>query len=125
MPFGFLLIALGAFGTLYSASYTEMVGATIVLATGMGWLSAGLLPLALVTMPLPLQGTAVGVFGSFEDLGLLVGPIVLSSAYAAYGVDSMFLLVGLLALAGAVLAWVVWLVRWGPWRTPGPQAVGR
>lgn len=115
MPFGFLLIALGAFGTFFSTSYAEMVGATVVLATGMGWLSAGLLPLGLVSTPLPLQGTAVGVFGSFEDLGLLIGPILLSSAYAAYGVGSMFVVVALLAIVGAVLASVVWLGRWGPW----------
>lgn len=123
MPFGFLLIALGALGTLFSSSYTEMVGATIVLATGMGWLSSGLLPLGLASMPLPLQGTAVGVFGSFEDLGLLIGPIILSSVYATYGVGSMFLVVALLAIAGAVLAGVVWLARWGPWaESPPPRA---
>jgi len=117
MPFGFLLIALGALGTWLSGTYAEMVGATIVLAAGMGWLSAGLLPLALDTMPVPLQGTAVGVFGSFEDLGLLIGPIVISAAYAAYGVGAIFLLVAVLALAAAVLAGVAWAARWGPWRS--------
>lgn len=116
MPFAFLLITLGALGTWFSSSYLEMVGATIVLAAGMGWLTAGLLPLALDTMPLPLQGTAVGLFGSFEDLGLLVGPIILSAVYAAYGVGAMFLLVAVLALAGAALAGAVWLARWGPWQ---------
>ena len=103
-PFGFLLVALGAFGTWLSPSYAGMVGSTVVLATGLGWLSACLLPLGLGTIPGPLQGTAVGVFGSFEDLGLLVGPIILSGVYALYGVDSMFLLVALVGLLGAALA---------------------
>lgn len=111
VPFGFLLVAVGAFGTLFSGSYLEMVGATIVFAIGMGWLSAGFLPLALDTIPVPLQGTAVGVFGSFEDLGLLVGPILISAVYATYGVDAVFLVVGAIALAGMLLAELFRYVR--------------
>jgi len=103
-PFGFVLIALGTFGTLFSSSYPEMVGATVVFATGLGWLSASILPLALGPIPLRLQGTAVGVFGSFEDSGLLVGPILISAAYASYGVKSVFLVVGSVALAGLLFS---------------------
>lgn len=103
-PFGFVLLTLGAFGTLFSTSYPEMVGATILFSAGVGWLSAALLPLALAPVARPLQGTAVGVFGSFEDLGLLVGPILISAVYASYGVRDIFLLVGGLALGGALLA---------------------
>ena len=103
-PFGFVLVTLGTFGTLFSSSYAEMVGATVVFATGLGWLSASILPLALGPVPLRLQGTAVGVFGSFEDLGLLVGPIMISAAYAAYGAKSIFLAVGAVALAGLLFS---------------------
>ena len=104
VPFGFLLIALGVLGTLFSPSYAAMVGSTIIFAIGMGWLSAAFLPLALETVPVPLQGTAVGVFGSFEDLGLLVGPILIGATYAAYGVSVVFEVVAVVALAGALLA---------------------
>lgn len=104
VPFGFVLVLVGAFGTLFASSFPEMVGATLVLATGLGWLAAALLPLALNPVPLRLQGTAVGVFGSFEDLGLLVGPILISAVYASYGAHSIFLLVGAVALAGAFLS---------------------
>lgn len=103
-PFGFLLVAAGAFGTLFSPSYAGMIASTTVLAAGLGWLSACLLPLGLATIPRPLQGTAVGVFGSFEDLGLLVGPVLISAVYSAYGADSAFTLVGIIALGGALLA---------------------
>jgi len=106
-PFGFVLVALGTFGTLFSSSYTEMIGATVVFATGLGWLSASILPLALGPVPLQLQGTAVGVFGSFEDFGLLIGPILISAAYAAYGVNSIFLVVGAVALSGLLFSLVL------------------
>ena len=103
-PLGFVLLALGAFGTLFSSSYAEMTGATIVFATGAGWLSASILPLALGPVPLQLQGTALGVFGTFEDFGLLLGPILISAVYAGYGVDSTFLVVGAVALAGLLFS---------------------
>ncbi|MGA3021548.1 MAG: MFS transporter [Thermoplasmata archaeon] len=119
VPFGFLLLALGAFGTLFSSSYAEMVGATVVFAVGFGWLSASLLPLALGPVPLPLQGTAVGVFGSFEDFGLLVGPVLISAVYVAYGVRSIFLVVGAVALAGALLSVLLRYVDRGETRGPG------
>jgi predicted MFS family arabinose efflux permease len=122
VPFGFLLLALGAFGTLASTSYAEMVGSTLLLATGMGWLSAGLLPLALQGMPLPLQGTAVGVFGSFEDLGLVIGPVLISAVYSAYGAGSAFAAVGVISLAGAVLAVLYRLHRRDALDTPGSPA---
>ncbi len=102
-PFGFVLLTVGAFGTMFSSSYPEMVGATMLFATGVGWLSASLLPLALAGVPLALQGTAVGVFGSFEDLGLLIGPILISGFYATYGVRTIFPVVGAVAVAGALL----------------------
>ena len=99
-PFGFALLMLGAFGTLLSSSYGEMTLATIVLATGFGWLSASILPLAMSPVPFRLQGTALGVFGSFEDLGFLLGPLVISEVYSAYGATSSFLVVGLVTMAG-------------------------
>ena len=103
-PLGFVLLALGAFGTFFSSTYVEMTGATVVFATGMGWLSASILPLALGPVPLQLQGTAVGVFGTFEDLGILLGPLVISAAYAGYGASSSFLLVGAVALGGLLFS---------------------
>jgi MFS family permease len=103
-PFGFALLALGAFGTSFSSSYAEMTGATIVLAIGAGWLSASILPLALGPVRLQSQGTAVGVFGTFEDFGLLLGPILIGAVYAAYGVSSIFLVVGVVTLAGLLFS---------------------
>jgi MFS family permease len=103
-PFGFVFILGGAAGTLVSSTFPQMVGATMVLAIGVGWLAATLLPSALAPVPGPLQGTAVGVFGSFEDLGLLVGPVLISFAYADFGARSIFVLISGVALVGALLS---------------------
>jgi DHA1 family multidrug resistance protein-like MFS transporter len=106
-PLGFVLVALGTFGTLFSSSFAEMVGATLVFATGLGWLSASILPLAVGPVPLQSQGTALGVFGSFEDFGLLLGPILISVVYASYGVSSIFLVVGAVTLVGLFFSFIL------------------
>jgi MFS family permease len=106
-PAGFLLMVAGTLGTLYATSYTEMIAATLVLGVGAGWLSASLLPLALGPVPRPAQGTAVGVFGSFEDLGLLVGPVLIGAVYATYGATRIFPVVAAVGLLGVGVAWVL------------------
>jgi len=103
-PTGFLLMVAGIFGTLFAVSYAEMVAATLVFAVGAGWLSASLLPLALGPVPRSAQGTAIGVFGSFEDLGLLVGPVLIGAVYATYGATSIFPVVAAVGLLGGAVS---------------------
>jgi MFS family permease len=106
-PLGFVLMVAGALSTFFSTSYTEMVAATLLLAVGAGWLSSSLLPLALGPVPRSAQGTAIGVFGSFEDLGLLVGPILIGAVYATYGASSIFPVVAGVGLFGSAVALIV------------------
>jgi predicted MFS family arabinose efflux permease len=104
VPSGFVLLIAGAVGTWLSVSYAEMVVFTLVFATGAGWLAASLLPLALTTVPRPAQGTAIGIFGSFEDLGLLAGPVAIGAAYATFGAQSIFPLTAAVSGGGLLLA---------------------
>ncbi len=120
-PAGFLLLGAGALGTWFSTSYLEMVGSTLVLAAGTGCLSVSLLPMALSRILPANQGTAVGVFGSFEDLGLVLGPLLLGLVYAASGPRALFPAAGALALVGLVLAL---LTRVGSTRPPGAGRPG-
>jgi MFS family permease len=99
---GFALLLLGGVATWFAGSYDGMVVATLVFSAGVGWLSATLLPFALTAMPRERQGTAIGVFGSFEDAGLLVGPLLFGAAWSAYGPTAIFPVVAGLATVGLV-----------------------
>jgi len=120
-PVGFLLLAGGALGTWISLTYAEMVASTLVLATGAGWLGVTLLPMALAGVRPANQGTAVGVFGSFEDLGLILGPLLFGVVYSALGPRDLFPVAAALALLALVLALAARSVRAGPLteRRPG------
>lgn len=113
-PVGFALLAFGALGTALSGSYSEMVLATMVLASGSGWLGVTLLPLALARIPRAEQGTAVGVFGSFEDLGLVLGPILLGAVYSSFGAWFMFPVTAGIALSALVLSLIGWRMTGRP-----------
>ena len=131
VPLGFLLIAAGALGTYLATTYGEMIGATLVFSAGTGWLSASILPYALEPIPKPAQGTAIGLFGSFEDLGLLLGPPIISLVWVGYGAWTIFPLVGGIGLAGFAVSLAG--VRWAasvekgetastaPGVSPGPK----
>jgi predicted MFS family arabinose efflux permease len=107
LPFGFALMALGTIGTLLSSFYIEMAGATMLVAIGFGWLNASILPLTISQTAEGLQGTTVGVFGSFEDVGLLVGPILISWIYATYSPQSSFVVVAFLMIVAVGLSLLV------------------
>lgn len=123
IPAGFVLLLLGGLGTWFSHSYAEMVAATVVFSGGVGWLSASVLPLALDAMPQDHQGTAVGVFGSMEDAGLLVGPLLFGSTWSAYGPSSIFPVVVLVAATGVgVSLWArARVLQRGRSEAPGPS----
>lgn len=100
IPAGFFLLLIGGIGTWASSSYGEMIAATLVFFAGYGWLSASLLPLALRAVPATDQGTAIGVFGSIEDAGLLLGPLLFGATWELYGPRSIFPVVTALAALG-------------------------
>ncbi|MGC2288253.1 MAG: MFS transporter [Thermoplasmata archaeon] len=109
IPAGFVLVLLGALATWASRSYDEMIGATLVFSAGIGWLFASMLPFALSSVPRDHQGTAIGVFGSVEDLGLLIGPLVFGAVWAAFGPTGIFPVVTALAGVGVVVSLLVYL----------------
>jgi predicted MFS family arabinose efflux permease len=111
IPSGFALLLAGGLGTWASRSYDEMVAATLVFSAGVGWLSASLLPLAMDSMPREHQGTAIGVFGSMEDAGLLIGPLLFGTAWSYYGPTGLFPVVTALAALGVAASAAVAVSR--------------
>jgi predicted MFS family arabinose efflux permease len=116
IPAGFLLLLIGGLATWGSRSYVEMIGATLVFSAGVGWLFASILPLALDNMLRDQQGTAIGVFGMFEDAGLLIGPLLFGAVWTAFGPRSIFPVVIALAVVGVVGS------LWAPVRSPSRTA---
>jgi len=86
---------------LVGASYQLLL---VSVAVGVG-LSGTSLLLAMVpdVAPKSMYGTAVGVYGSFEDLGSITGPLLFGFVWSAFGPVFIFAASSITQLFGAVL----------------------
>jgi DHA1 family multidrug resistance protein-like MFS transporter len=80
----------------------------ISIAVGVG-LSVATLLLAMIPSVAPntMYGTAVGVYGSFEDLGVIIGPIVFGFVWSAYGPVFIFAASAITQLLSGLLVYAI------------------
>jgi MFS family permease len=72
-------------------------------------IAANFLLLALIPKVISnnLYGAAVGIYGSFEDLGSLVGPLIFGFVWSTFNPVSTFAVAALAQLIGAVLIFAI------------------
>ena len=99
---GFLLSSAGFIVYLFARTSTQLLLVSILVSVG---LAASSLLLALVpeVAPETLYGTAVGLYGSFEDLGVIIGPLLYGLVWSTYGPFSIFVASALTQVVGAIL----------------------
>jgi MFS family permease len=101
---GFALLAIGALGSWASRSYLELTLATLLFSAAQGWLLPCLTSFAMRSIPRRLEGTAMGLLGSVEDFGQLVGPVAYGVSWSTFGPTSIFPLTAVLAASGGNVA---------------------
>jgi predicted MFS family arabinose efflux permease len=101
---GFALLAIGALGSWASRSYLELTLATLLFSAAQGWLLPCLTSFAMRSIPRRSEGTAMGLLGSVEDLGQLVGPVAYGVSWSTFGPTSIFPLTAVLAASGGIVA---------------------
>jgi MFS family permease len=99
----FFLLIVGVAGTWFAPNAIVMIFSTLVLFVGIGWLSSSLLPLALAPIPTRDRGSAIGLFGSMEDLGLLMGPVLYGTVWSGWGAQTIFPVAMIAAILGLAL----------------------
>jgi predicted MFS family arabinose efflux permease len=52
-----------------------------------------------------MQGATIGIYGSFEDLGIIVGPLLFGFVWSAFGPVYIFAASAITQLVGAVLVY--------------------
>ena len=99
---GFLLCS-GSF-LLYLLANTAYQVFLVSIAAGLG-LSASLLLLSLVpdVTPKRMYGTVVGIYGSSEDLGIILGPLVYGLVWSAIGPVYIFVASSITQIGAAAL----------------------
>ncbi len=103
---GFLLCS-GSF-VLFLLANTALRVFFVSIALGLG-LSASLLLLSLVpdVTPKKMYGTVVGIYGSCEDLGIIMGPLVYGLVWGAIGPVSIFVAGSITQMLAAALVFAI------------------
>ncbi len=100
---GLLGVAISMAGVGLSKDFSWLAVSIVLLALS----SAAYLPAASALLsegvPLHRQGTAMGLYGFLEDVGLIVGPAVGGYLWSASGPQAPFYLGGLAAASGVLL----------------------
>lgn len=80
----------------------------VSIAVGVG-LSGTTLLLAMIpdVAPNTMYGTAVGIYGSFEDLGVIIGPLVFGFVWSTYGPVFIFAASAITQILGALLVFAI------------------
>ena len=103
---GFLLCS--ASFLLYLLANTALQIFFVSIAVGLG-LSGTLLLLSLVpdVTPKSMYGTVVGIYGSCEDLGIIMGPLVYGLVWSAIGPVFIFVAASITQMLAAALVFAI------------------
>ena len=91
---GMLISAAGMAGVAFSGNYGMLMGALILQTIGTTLFGPGAVALLSETVPQHWQNTAMGIYGGFEDIGVVIGSAVGGIAWEALGSQTTFLLIG-------------------------------
>jgi MFS family permease len=91
---------------LVAGTESQLFLVSVVVSLG---LCASFLPLALIpeVTPNTLYGSAVGMYGSFEDLGVIIGPLVYGFVWSNFSPVLIFAVGSLTQLISALLIFAV------------------
>jgi predicted MFS family arabinose efflux permease len=91
---------------LFAGTASELFAISIAVGVG---LSVYTLLLAMVPSVAPntMYGTVVGVYGSCEDLGVIIGPIVFGFVWSAYGAVFIFVASAIAQLISGFLIFAI------------------
>jgi MFS family permease len=100
---GMIVCGLADLSYISAASLAQMLLATVGVAIGFSLVAPSLLALLTdVTTP-EERGTAMGIYGVFEDIGVMAGPPLYGYAWKNQGVTSIFYLSAALQAIGLAL----------------------
>jgi MFS family permease len=91
---GLIVTAGGIAWIALAGSYGEFIAALIVQSIGQAIFGPAAVALLSETVPQNWQGTAMGVYGGFEDIGVVIGAAMAGVLWESLGPQSAFLILG-------------------------------
>jgi len=106
MVSGLLVFAASMAGMAFTTSFLWLIGFIIIRSIGLAMFSPAAVALLSDTIPMRQQNTAMGIYGVFEDIGVIIGSALAGFVWAAWGPQFTFLIGTVAAGLGALICLV-------------------
>ena len=103
MIFGLLISAASMAGLAFSASYSWLIVFMVIRSMGMAMFGPAAVALLSDSVPPQRQNTAMGLYGVFEDIGVIAGSAMGGFAWKGWGPRPTFLIGTVAAGLGAMI----------------------
>ena len=104
---GFTMSAIIFLSFLVARTPSQLLLFSCIVSIGISGSSLLLLGVIPEVAADKFYGTAVGVYGAFEDLGGIIGPLAFGLVWAAFSPVSIFIVGSIVQLAGALLVFAI------------------
>jgi MFS transporter, PPP family, 3-phenylpropionic acid transporter len=91
---GLLVTAAGLTGIAFAGNYGTLIAALIIQSIGQAIFGPAAVAMLSETVPANWQGTAMGIYGGFEDIGVVIGSALAGIVWEKLGPQSAFLVLG-------------------------------
>jgi PPP family 3-phenylpropionic acid transporter len=100
---GLLLSASGLAGLAFASEYVTLIVMVIICNIGFAMFSPSAIALLSNNVPAYWQGTAMGIYGATEDMGIIIGSGVGGFVWTAGGPTAIYLMGSAAGVAGALI----------------------
>ncbi|MBN1686894.1 MAG: MFS transporter [Spirochaetales bacterium] len=125
MALGLLTAAAGLAGISISTNFTQLAICQVIGSIGNAFYNPAAVALLSENVPLRRQSTAMGVFGGFEDTGLIIGSALGGLLWSHLGPAPTFLIAGTAPACLAAVITFVFLKKAGQAGSPAELAKGK
>ena len=104
IPLGLMVIALAMAGIAFASTYPVVLICVVFYSLGVALYQPAALGVLTERIPAGRQGTAIGIYGLFEDVGWMIGPAVGGLLWDRAGVRAPFVMAAGAVAIGAAMA---------------------
>jgi MFS family permease len=101
---GFAALLFSALAFSVTTDFLQLSLSTILSSFGFSLIAPSLLALLVSSIPERVLGAAIGIYGSIENLGITIAPLVFALIWSSWGPQSVFYLCAIIQATGIVFA---------------------
>lgn len=101
---GFTALLFSAIAFSMTTDFYQLSASTILSSFGFSLVAPSLLALLVSSVPGKVLGASVGIYGSIENLGITIAPLMFTLIWSSWGLQYVFYICGIIQAIGIIFA---------------------